>query len=259
MDRLGMTALGMAAVRAMESKRADRLFDDPQAQLFLDAMPGAFDQYFTSDTKSLGAMFAAHGAIRTRFFDDFLLGAGCRQVVLLAAGLDTRAFRLDWPAGVHLFELDVPDVLAFKEPVLAHHEPRCVRITVPADLRTDWPTRLIAAGFSPTTPTAWLAEGLLIYLAATEATNLLQAITEKLSPGCKLAFEHSQADQLRTRASAMPSMHDFTEMWKSDSDQDFVAWLVGHGWAPEIHKEVSYGRSGYSGQFVTAEFTQNAN
>ncbi len=255
-----MTALGMAAVRAVESKRADRLFEDPQAQLFLDAMPGAFDQYFTSDTKSLGALFAAHGAIRTRFFDDFLLGSGCRQVVLLAAGLDTRAFRLDWPAGVRLFELDTPDVLAFKEPVLAEHEPRCERIPVPADLRADWTTRLLETGFSPTTPTAWLTEGLLIYLAPVEAANLLQAITTLSAPGSMLAFEHTPAgDRLRTQASAMPSMVDFTKMWKSDPDQDFVAWLTGHGWAPETHEDISYGRSGFSGEFVTADFTQNAN
>lgn len=255
-----MTALGMAAVRAVESRRTDRLFEDPQAQLFLDAMPGAFDQYFTSDTKSLGALFAAHGAIRTRFFDDFLTSSGCRQVVLLAAGLDTRAFRLDWPSGLRLFELDMPEVLAFKEPVLAEHEPQCERMLVPADLRADWPPHLLQAGFSPTTPTAWLTEGLLIYLTATEAANLLQAITNLSAPGSKLAFEHSAAaDGLRTQASAMPSMLDFTKMWKSDPDQDFVAWLTGHGWAPGIHKDISYGRPGFSGEFVTADFTQNAN
>jgi methyltransferase (TIGR00027 family) len=132
------TALGVARARARESRREDRLFGDPYAQAFVEAAPGVFPQEPATwqqraalgPLAPLGAAFHAHAVIRTRFFDDYLAGAagaGCRQVVLLAAGLDTRAFRLAWPAGVRLFEVDLPGVLAFKEPVLAAcgAVPRC--------------------------------------------------------------------------------------------------------------------------------------
>jgi methyltransferase (TIGR00027 family) len=125
---VGKTALGVARVRALESRRKDRLFDDHYAQAFLDAAPGAFPeerqarQPGDGSLRALGAAFSAHAVIRTRFYDDWLTAAvgGSRgQVVLLAAGLDTRAFRLGWPAGTRVFEVDLPDVLAFKEAVLA--------------------------------------------------------------------------------------------------------------------------------------------
>ncbi|HEY2427576.1 MAG TPA: SAM-dependent methyltransferase, partial [Acidimicrobiales bacterium] len=106
---VGRTAIGVAALRAAESERSDRLFADPYAARFVAAaewVPGA-----TSPA------LAVWVAIRTRFLDELVLDATsgkCRQVVLLGAGLDTRAFRLDWPAGVRVFEVDVPDVLDFK-------------------------------------------------------------------------------------------------------------------------------------------------
>ena len=105
--------------------------------------------------------------------------SGCRQVVLVAAGLDTRAFRLSWPAGVSLFEMDLPAVLAFKEQVLTSSDagPRCHRTAVAVDLREDSPAQLVTAGFEPATPTVWLLEGLLIYLTADEAMTLLRDVT----------------------------------------------------------------------------------
>jgi methyltransferase (TIGR00027 family) len=158
---VGKTALGVAVVRARESRREDRLFDDPYAQAFVAAAPGAFPdgrpetggrRATPGPLASLGAAFYAHAVIRTRFFDDYLTTAataGCGQVVLLAAGLDTRAFRLAWPAGTRLFELDPPDVLTFKEsvPAACGAVPRCERVTVPADLREDWPRALASSGF----------------------------------------------------------------------------------------------------------------
>jgi methyltransferase (TIGR00027 family) len=112
-------------------------------------------------------------ALRTRFFDDFVVGActcGCKQVVVLGAVLDTRAYRLPWPAGVRLLELDTPDVLGFKERVLSRRRAlaHCERVAVAVDLLGDWPAALAAAGFGTTAATAWLAEGLLRYLAPTE-------------------------------------------------------------------------------------------
>jgi methyltransferase (TIGR00027 family) len=190
------TALGVAMVRARESRRGDRLFDDPYAQAFADAAPGAFPEEPKTEEQlaalgplaSLGAVFYVHAVIRTRFFDDYLTAAtaaGCRQVVLLAAGLDTRAFRLAWPQDTRVFEVDLPGVLAFKDTVLAARNavPRCERTTVPADLRADWTAALAEAGFDRSGPAAWLAEGLLIYLTAAEARRLLTGVGELSAPG----------------------------------------------------------------------------
>src|SRR5215468_4699251 len=168
------TAIGVALVRAMESQRPDRLFNDPFAMRFIAAAPEYLSERAQRRQSEggdgptpMGAALAAHIAVRTRFYDTYLLqacGQGCRQVVLLAAGLDSRAYRLDFPPGVRLFELDLPPVLAFKERVLAGHTPNCERIAVPVDLSTEWAGALRQAGFDPTAPTAWLIEGLLIYL-----------------------------------------------------------------------------------------------
>ena len=144
------TAVGVAALRAYESSRPDRLFEDPYAAAFAEAGRAALPR--TEDGHArLGALMYPQVVVRTRFFDDYLLGGGCTQVVLLAAGLDARAFRLAWPPGTRLFELDLPEVLAFKDDVLAAHgaTPACERVVVPADLREDWATALREAGFDP--------------------------------------------------------------------------------------------------------------
>ena len=214
----GKTALGAAMVRAAESGRADRLFDDPYAQAFLDAAPGAFPRRpgageqpaGAGPIQAAGAAFYARAAVRTRFFDDYLsaaVAAGRRQVVLLAAGLDARAFRLAWPPGTRVFEVDVPGVLAFKDEVLAGCSavPRCERVTVPADLRRDWAERLAEAGFGQTGPTAWLAEGVLLYLTAGEAGRLLSRVTALSAAGSRLGFEHSPAGARRTRRPGRPA------------------------------------------------------
>ena len=247
---VGKTALGVAMVRARESRRADRLFDDPYAQAFVDAAPGAFpEEPKTSEERaalgpmaSLGAAFCARGVIRTRFFDDYLTAAtaaGSRQVVLLAAGLDTRAFRLAWPEGTCLFEVDLPAVLAFKDSVLAARGavPRCARAAVPADLRAGWTSALATAGYDRTSRAAWLAEGLLIYLTATEAGQLLADVTELSAPGSQLAFEHSPmaAAALTSRSQQMPTMHPYAKLWKGGLGDDASGWLSRHGWQPQFH------------------------
>jgi methyltransferase (TIGR00027 family) len=260
---VGKTAIGVARVRAQESQREDRLFDDPYAQAFVDAAPGAFrDEIKAAEQEarerqaggraaspsvsSLGAAFYSHAVIRTRFYDDFLAAADCRQVVLLAAGLDTRAFRLAWPTGTRVFELDLPEVLAFKDAVLAAGgaEPGCERVTVPADLRQDWPARLAAAGFDRTRPAAWLAEGLVIYLTAGETGRLLTAVTELSGPGGQLAFEHNPAgrDALTARARRLPSMEQYTSLWKGGLG-DAPGWLASHGWRPRFHPLIALARS----------------
>lgn len=271
---VGKTALGVAAVRARESRRPDRLFDDPYAQAFLDAAPGVLPDEQVSERDlaawgpmaSLGAVFHAHGVLRTRFFDDYLLAAtaaGCEQVVLLAAGLDTRAFRLAWPDGVRLFEVDLPDVLNFKQRVLADQaaRPRCKRVIVPADLRDTWSLTLVAAGFQETAPTAWLAEGLLIYLSADETAGMLTTAGELSAPDSQLAFEHGgmTADSLLALARTMPAMAEYTALWQGGLGTDAPRWLADHGWRVHTHDRaalvISYGRPNpdeASGGFLTA-------
>ena len=272
---MGKTALGVARVRAEESRRLDRLFDDPYAQAFLEAAPGAFSEEeravsgglsSSGALAALGTAFYLHGVIRTRFFDDYLLTAcvaGCHQVVLLAAGLDARAFRLDWPPAVRLFEIDLPEVLAFKEEVLGGQGAvqRCERTVVPADLREDWTTRLTAAGLRPSEPTAWLAEGLLIYLSAEEAARLLAAVGRLSAPGSSLSFERGDlADAtLLAEARQVPAMDEYTALWKGGLGEDAPEWLAKHGWRTQTHDlaavAASYGRpapGSAGGDFLTA-------
>jgi methyltransferase (TIGR00027 family) len=259
---VGRTAIGMARVRAQESRRPDRLFDDPYAEAFVAAAPSAFPQEHgaSGELASWGATISLQGIIRTRFFDEYLLAAcaaACRQVVLLAAGLDTRAFRLALPTGVRLFELDLPEVLDFKERVLATQEavPQCERTVLGVDLRQDWPAELAGAGFEPSAPAAWLAEGLLIYLSAEEAAHLLTAVGELSAPGSQLAFEHrTSADtRLLDQARAIPALAEVTAMWKGGLGEAAPDWLTRHGWQPRSHDRAALGAA--YGRAVTGPST----
>jgi methyltransferase (TIGR00027 family) len=255
---VGKTALGVAAVRARESRRSDRLFHDPYAQAFIDAAKGAFpDEREIAATGPRASWAAAcyfNAVLRTRFFDDYLrsaTSAGCRQVVLLAAGLDTRAFRLSWPERTHAFELDFPGVLAFKEGVLADQDalPSCDRTTVGVDLREDWPSALTSAGFDPTAPTAWLAEGLLLYLAADEAEHLLTAVGQLSAPGSRLSLEFAPTagNAMLARVRAIPVMSDLTKLWKGGLGHETRTWLEHHSWDTHTHDREdaahTYGRT----------------
>ena len=118
--------------------------------------------------------------VQTRFFDDFFSSAGeagIRQAVIVAAGLDSRAYRLEWPDGTTVFEVDLPKVLEFKARVLGERgaTPKARRIEVAADLRTDWPTPLKAAGFDPHGASAWSVEGILPYLTDDAQRRALHA------------------------------------------------------------------------------------
>ena len=154
--------------------------------------------------------------------------------MLLGAGLDTRAFRLGWPAGVRLFELDLPEMLEFKEHVLAGEAatPRCARAVVPVDLQTGWTTELLAAGFRASAPTAWLAEGLMIYLSHEEAEGLLTTIGELSAPGSQLAFEHrtGNGDEVASLTRKLPGAEALTKLWKGGLTGQATDWLDEHGW-----------------------------
>ncbi|MFC4120228.1 SAM-dependent methyltransferase [Nonomuraea zeae] len=247
------TAVGAAWGRARESARPDRLFDDPYASAFVAA---------AGYTAASGELFADHLAFRTRFFDGYLTGSGCRQVVLLAAGLDSRAYRLDWAPGVRVFELDLPELLAFKERVLADMgaRPSCERVAVPVDLREDWPGALRAAGFEAGEPAAWLAEGLLIYLDAGESARLLTGVGELSARGSRLAFEHDPAAAagLMERARTMPRLRRVAELWRGGLGEDAAAWLGECGWRTRTFERAAlaaeYGRpSTGRGGFLVAE------
>jgi methyltransferase (TIGR00027 family) len=250
---VGDTALGAAEMRAEEHVRPDRLFDDPYAAAFVAAAPPLFPELESisddPDIAALKAAFSADIVVRTRFYDEFLLRActaGCRQVVLLAAGLDARAFRLDWPGGVRVFELDLPDVLAFKDAVLQREraEPRCARTAVPVDLRDDWPAQLTAAGFEPQTRTAWTAEGLLPYLSNDDAVRLLTSVGDLSANDSRLAFEHDEFAEhsTLTRARAAEAMHEVTSLWEGGLSEHAPDWLREHDWHVQTHDRVALAR-----------------
>ncbi|HVV25008.1 MAG TPA: SAM-dependent methyltransferase [Pseudonocardiaceae bacterium] len=163
------SALWIAAARARESARPDRLFDDPWA----DRLAGD-----TGRARLAAQPENRFLPVRTRFFDDVVTSADwATQLVLLGAGMDTRAYRLPLPPAMTVYEIDQPGSSAVPEPVkesvLADAEPVCRRSTVAADLRGDWPSALLAAGFRPTEPTVWLAEGLFFYLSPSTVDDLL--------------------------------------------------------------------------------------
>ncbi len=255
---MGRTAVGMAVARAEESCRSDRLFDDPFAADFVTAAgitPARADHRpLATQDGDVWSLFASYAPIRTRFFDDYCreaCAAGCRQVVLLAAGLDTRAFRLSWPAGVRLFELDTPDVMAFKEQVLTERTatPACQRVVISADLRQDWPTAVVQAGFDPGEPTAWLAEGLFMYLTQDEWDHLLDRIGQLSAPESRLGFEYGDQATVRHMIDALDESTDaafIKTLWRSVGQADTPSWLSRNGWQAQDYatteRAQSYGR-----------------
>lgn len=183
---LAATARWTASARAQESAREDRLFYDPWAAALAGPEGMAWLEQRGGSVASM--------VIRTRFFDDFLIAAaqtGIRQVVILAAGLDTRAYRLPWPAGVRVFEVDQAAVLADKAGILAAAgaQPACERIDVPADLTADWQNALASSGFQPGQPSAWLLEGILFYLPEEVIPRLLAQVSELAAPGSRIGFD----------------------------------------------------------------------
>ena len=230
LDGVGHTGLTVAAVRALETARPDRLFADPLAAAFADAgglAPGA------GPGGRRGAALRVWVVARTVFLDDLLAEAGqqgCRQVVLLGAGFDARAFRLPWRPGTRCFEVDTPDVLGPKDQVIAAERavPGCERLVVPCDLRDDWPAALRAAGLDPARPTAWIAEGLLVYLAPADVDRLLDTITGLSVPGSRLGLT------MTTREAGSFDGTRLGTLRRSRAPDDPAGWLGARGWAAEI-------------------------
>ena len=200
---VGATATMVAASRALASRDPDPLLDDRFAEPLVRAVGHPFFTRMldgqipldSDDSPMTMQQRREQMTVRTRFFDDFLTGAtagGIRQAVILAAGLDARAYRLAWPAGTVVFEVDQPEVIAFKTDTLAGigAEPTADRRTVSVDLRDDWPTALRDKGFDAAAPTVWIAEGLLPYLPPEAQDRLLDHITALSAPGSRLATEN---------------------------------------------------------------------
>jgi methyltransferase (TIGR00027 family) len=261
---VGSTAVMVAAARAFETDQPDALIRDPFAKLLVtNAGAGVLweamlDPAITAMVEALDAETAAiirhmrgYQAVRTNFFDMYFANAvsdGIRQVVILASGLDSRAYRLDWPAGTTVYEIDQPQVLAYKSTTLAQSgaTPTADRREVAIDLRQDWPAALRGAGFDPAARTAWLAEGLLMYLPAEAQDRLFTQIGELSRAGSRIAAETaaSHADerreQMRERFKKVAEQLGLEEtidvgelMYRDENRAVLAAWLNQHGWRAE--------------------------
>ena len=266
---VGVTATMVAAGRAIASADPRGLINDPYAaplvravgiDFFTRMLDGEIDlsQFPDSSPERTQAMIDAM-AVRTKFFDDYFTassGAGVRQAVILASGLDSRAFRLPWPDGTVVYELDQPEVIDFKTRTLtgigAH--PTATRRTIGIDLREDWPTALRGAGFDPTVPTAWLAEGLLIYLPPEAQDRLFDDITTLSATGSTAATEYVpgimdfDADKAREMSAPLREHGmdiDMSNLVYSGERSHVMEYLGAHGWrvtgSPRDELFVRYG------------------
>jgi methyltransferase (TIGR00027 family) len=263
---VGVTAVMVAAARAAESRRDDRLINDPYAEILISGAAAGSWEYMVDDSiaaklvdidPEAAAIFdqmRTYQAVRTHFFDAFFseaAAAGIRQVVILAAGLDARAYRLDWPAGTTVYEIDQPKVLEYKAAMLGDNgvQPAAARHEVAVDLRFDWPAALRDKGFDTTQPTAWLAEGLLMYLPADAQDQLFENITQLSAAGSRIAVETVGRNASERRAEmrerfervraqlGLQQTVDVQDLTYDDPNRaDVDAWLNDNGWhATAVH------------------------
>jgi methyltransferase (TIGR00027 family) len=257
---VGTTAVMVAAARAAETRQADALITDPYADILVEgAGTGMWatmlDEAIVEKAAAIDPEIAAifrhmrnYQAVRTHFFDEHFTratAAGIRQIVILASGLDSRAYRLNWPDGTTVYEIDQPKVLEYKAETLAGNDvkPAATLHQVPVDLRNDWPTALREKGFDSGRPTAWLAEGLLMYLPADAQDRLFTLITELSAPGSRIAAEAVGVSSDERRAQMQERFDtianelgivreiDVQELMYNDPDRaDVAEWLNAHGW-----------------------------
>jgi methyltransferase (TIGR00027 family) len=253
---VGATATAVAARRAMASKGPNPLIDDPFAEPLVNAVgvdgfirmmngeiePAQDDPAFTPQRLAEGM------AVRTRFFDAFFadaVQAGVRQAVILAAGLDTRAYRLPWPPETVVYEVDQPRVIEFKTRTLTNlgAAPTADRRAVAVDLRDDWPGALKANGFDSSRPTAWIAEGLLGYLPPDAQDRLFDSITALSSPGSRVGtgYVPDIRDRIARRGKEISERWrrlgldmNWAELVYDGERADVVAYLTGSGWQTSV-------------------------
>jgi methyltransferase (TIGR00027 family) len=264
---VGATATMVAASRAVASQGPDALLDDPFADPlvravgldpFVRIIDGEID--FDDDPLLNRKARTEQIAVRTRFFDDFFTGAtkdGVLQAVILASGLDTRAYRLRWPAGAVVYEIDQPQVIEFKTTTLADlgATPTAERRAIGIDLREDWPAALRESGFDITQPTAWSAEGLLPYLPPEAQDRLFDNITELSAPGSRLATEHvpdpnaftnERVRRISDRWRRFGFNLNAADLFYHGERSVVVDYLTTHGWqvTPHPAREL-YARNGF--------------
>jgi methyltransferase (TIGR00027 family) len=257
-ELVGATALGVAAARAAETAGSDPLIRDDFAWKLVSPAGAAWARltdpelaWLDGDEQGQRAhrLGIDSQAVRTHFFDEYFAdavgaaGSGIRQVVILAAGLDSRAYRLDWPAETAVYEIDQPQVLEYKTGILESHGavPTANRRTVAVDLRDDWPAALAAAGFDRTQPTAWLAEGLLPYLPSDAQDRLFEMFTALSAPGSQVAIEvfgiNSSSNthrwqRMRDRLGLDVNVQALT--FHEPDRSDAAEWLTDHGWQVKV-------------------------
>jgi methyltransferase (TIGR00027 family) len=255
---VGATATGVAVGRALASRAANPLINDPFAEPLVRAVgvdfftrlaSGELDPADIDDNDSAFGMrrMSDMMAVRTRFFDEFFMQAtnsGIRQAVILASGLDARAYRLPWPTGTTVYEIDQPRVIEFKNQTLQRlgAAPTAVRRAVAIDLRKDWPAALQRAGFDAAQPTAWSAEGLLAFLPPDAQDRLLDNISALSGAGSRFASENmpsmNQAETtMQTRMQTLTDrwrQHgldlDMSDLWYLGERNDVANYLDNHGW-----------------------------
>lgn len=252
---VGATATMVAVARALASKEPNPLISDPYAEPLVRAVGIDFFTKLVDGVVSLdeaddgGAakLMTTMIAVRTRFFDDFFAAAsdsGIRQAVILASGLDSRAYRLPWADGTVVFELDQPAVIEAKSATMTAigAAATCDRRIVAVDLRDDWPTALQRSGFDASQPTAWTAEGLLVYLPPEAQDRLFDDITALSAPGSQLATEYHPdgGASLSERNKAISDAWgdhglrvNLSELFYKGERQPVVDYLAANGW--QVH------------------------
>jgi methyltransferase (TIGR00027 family) len=265
---VGSTAVMVAAARAGETDRDAPLIRDPYAKILVAGagtgvwefvLDGGFVDKVAEVDPEAAAIFEHMGnyqAVRTHFFDDYFAkatAAGIGQIVILASGLDSRAYRLDWPAGTVVYEIDQPKVLEYKAATLADHAVQASAVLrhVPQDLRYDWPKELREAGFDASVPTAWLAEGLLMYLPADAQDRLFDQATELSAPGSRVAVEtagvisagrreemRQRFERIAERFGTQSAMNIQELMYDDPARADVTEWLNEHGWSASCVRSV---------------------
>ncbi|MDN2496049.1 class I SAM-dependent methyltransferase [Nocardia nova] len=249
---VGSTATMAAAARAIATRADPELIDDPFAAPLVRAVGiDLLTRLATGETPPgdlVEQVWIDIAKIRTRFYDEFFLDAtraGITQAVILASGLDSRGYRLPWPSGTVVYEVDQPQVIEFKTRTLAElgATPTADRRAVGVDLRDDWPTVLRTAGFAPARPTAWSAEGLLGYLPPEAQDRLLDTITELSAPGSRMATESRPNPKPGDDATTRQGLHSISDRWRAhDFDTDMTTlryfgerneaapYLTARGW-----------------------------
>lgn len=273
---VGTTATMVAAARAVASREADPLFDDPYAAPLVRAVGLDFftkladgEVELPDDGEPGGPAFLATSiAVRTRFFDDFFSDAGAagiRQAVILASGLDSRAYRLSWSDGTVVYEIDQPQVIEFKSATMASIGATTAteHRTVGIDLRDDWPKALRDSGFDVSQPTAWSAEGLLVYLPPDAQDRLFDDITALSAPGSRLATEYhpdaaasigARLKDMKDRWSDAPDAPDMdiTKLFYDGERNGVVEYLGDHGWQVSARRRPEV-FAGYGREFPDTE------